>query len=118
MVEKQGPYHTVPPELYLLFYNTLAFCKNFSLQLVNQIGSYHNCTPTQKVYSSFLKHKKFKLLILDYLSSANAKCLIHSQFYNSMFYLKPMVKFRESNTGGKIFVDEENYHYHYKKNAD
>ena len=30
-----------------------------------------------------------------------------------------MAKFRKSNTGGKIFVDEENYSYHFhKKNAD
>ena len=30
-----------------------------------------------------------------------------------------MAKFRKSNTGGKIFVDDENYSYHYhKKNSD
>ncbi|XP_068200849.1 serine/arginine repetitive matrix protein 1-like [Palaemon carinicauda] len=32
---------------------------------------------------------------------------------------KPMAKFRKSNTGGKIFVDNENYSYHYhKRNSD
>lgn len=67
------------------------------------MGSYHNCTATQKL-CSFLKQKKFKPAISVNINRKKCKPLIHSAFYNLKFYLKPMSKFRNFNTGREIVV--------------